>query len=166
MSQEGTPDPSKLEPTGDPGQQPEWVLPPEGRSRRHFLRTAVISTAAAAALVGGGAALANTPIGPKLLGSISPVQAHSSPGTCIPLAQGSKGSPNNPNMTLQVASTYAGDFEVGSQLKVVSKVNSSTIQLTTVTGFGTPNNGVIQIFINPGVTDEFPAGSCVYVLVY
>lgn len=163
MSQEGTPDPSNLEPTGDPGQQPEWVLPPEGRSRRHFLRTAVISTAAAAALVGGGAALANTPIGPKLLGSISPVQAHSSPGTCIPLAEGSKGSPSNPNQVLQLLSSYSIDFEVGSQIKVVNK---STSQTTTVTGISTTQSGKLQLTITPGVTTEFPAGSCVYVLVY
>src|SRR5579859_3782733 len=136
MAEDGTLDPREADEKpgspDDPATQGEWVLPPEARSRRHFLRTAVISTAAAAAVVGGGAVLATTPIGPKLLDTIAPAQAHTSPNTCIPLKQGSKGTPGNPNHVLQVSSIYASDFRVGSQLKVVSKVNSSTIQFTTV----------------------------------
>lgn len=170
MAEDGTLDPREPEaapePTGTPAAQHDWVLPPEARSRRNFLRTALISSAAAAALVGGGAVLATTPIGPKLLGAITPAKAHTSPNTCIPLKQGSKGSPGNPNMVLQVDSAFASDFEVGSQIKVVSKVNPSTIQLTTVTGFASPSSGVLQIFINPGVTAEFPEGSCIFVLVF
>jgi hypothetical protein len=79
VSQDGTPDPRDQGSTGEPTQPAEWVLPPDGQSRRHFLRNALIGSAAAAAVVGGGAAVAASPLGPRVLSKIRPLTANASP---------------------------------------------------------------------------------------
>ncbi len=91
MSQDGAPDPREQ---GAPEEQTqpatEWVLPSDGRSRRAFLRTALIGSAAVAAVVGGGAVVAATPIGPRILRKITPAGALTSPnpdGMCFEESQ-------------------------------------------------------------------------------
>src|SRR5579859_641946 len=169
MAEDGTLDPREADEKpgspDDPATQGEWVLPPEARSRRHFLRTAVISTAAAAAVVGGGAVLATTPIGPKLLGTIAPAKAGTSPNTCIDIVQGSKNPGGNPNMVLQFPCPQDnGDFAVGCILKIVSASQPSQTQTVTVTAVDPCVSGTFDVHITPGLAKEYPAHSCCYVL--
>jgi hypothetical protein len=85
--QGNVPDPRAQRPMGDSSQPGEWVLPPDGQSRRRFLRNALIGSAAAAAVMGGGAVVAASPLGPRILKRITPAGAGVSPqeqsGLCI-----------------------------------------------------------------------------------
>jgi hypothetical protein len=168
-----------------PGQNDEPTIPsmpsvsPNGQSRRRFLRNAVVASAASAAAVGAGAALIGaTPLGPKLMSRVAVVGAVVSPG-CIPLKEGSKGSPNSPNQTLQVDIANASFFgtlsgtAVGSTLTLshtpfnitlTAKSGGAPVLTTVVTGGEVANGNVLKLFINPGVTGEYPTGSCITIL--
>lgn len=168
-----------------PNQNDESTIPslpsvsPNGRSRRDFLRNAVIASAATATVVGASAAIIEaTPLGPKLMSRIAVVAAVVSPG-CIPLKQGSKGSPNNPNQILQVDIANASFFgtlsgtTVGSTLTLshtpfnitlTAKAGGAPVLTTVVTGGEVANGNVLKLFITPGVTGEYPEGSCITIL--
>jgi hypothetical protein len=88
------------EPLGEPR--------PDAHSRRAFLRKAVIGSAATAVVVGGGAAVATSPLGPKLFGSVTPAFAsgsHPDPyGMCFEESQ----LPGSPLGCIQVYTNNGG----------------------------------------------------------
>ena len=85
-----------------------------GKTRRDFLKAAVIASAAVAATGGAAGAVLAARGGPQSLLRFGPQTAS---GQCIPIKQGGKFGGSNPNNFIQVDNSYLGDFGTAAATK-------------------------------------------------
>jgi hypothetical protein len=98
----------------DESTQPMPAVPADAKSRRDFLKAAVIGSAAVATVGGAAAAgyalTSRKPSSVRFIGNVAS-------GQCLSLKQGGKFGPSNPNNFLQLDISYLGDIGTESGTK-------------------------------------------------